>query len=157
MGFLDDPKGDQLREIAEAVARDNFLELFELKTRVQGKKLVVTVVIDKKSGPVSLDECAFVSRDLEKKLDELGWTESPYLLEVTSPGLDRPLRGPGDTHRFQGRLARVLLSEPLEGRMDFRGRLGETQEDRFELLGEAGGAVWLPFSLVKKANLEVEL
>jgi len=92
MGSLDETTVGQLRQVAEAVVRDNFLELFELKLRPQGKKLILTVVLDKKSGLVSLDECAAVSRDLEKRLDEMDLIGVPYLLEVSSPGLDRPLR-----------------------------------------------------------------
>ncbi len=156
MGIGDDPKLSQLREIAEAAARDNFLELFDLKTRAQGKKLVVTLVIDKKAGLVKLEECAAVSRDFEKRLDELNLIESSYLLEVSSPGLDRPLRNPEDFRRFKGRLANILLAEPLEGRTDFRGRLGEVQGDRVEFLAEGGKILWLSFSMMKRANLIVE-
>src|SRR5258708_977389 len=71
MSFLEEPKTNQLRQIAEAVVKDNFLELFDLVVRPQGKKLHLTVVLDKKSGVVTLDECTMVSRELEKRLDEL--------------------------------------------------------------------------------------
>ena len=154
---MDESNVNQLREITEAVVKDNFLELFELKSRPQGKKLVLTVVIDKKNGPVTLDDCTAVSRDLEKRLDEMDLIEASYLLEVASPGLDRPLRNLEDYRRFQGRLARLLLAEAQEGQMAFQGRLGEVKEDQVEILAEGGRVYWLPFSKVKKANLVVEL
>lgn len=157
MGFSDGPGVDQVRDIAEAVVKDNFLELFELRLRPQGKKLVLTVVLDKKSGPVTLEECTAVSRDLEKKLDEMDLIEASYLLEVTSPGLDRPLRNLADCERFKGRLAHIVMHEPVENQTDFRGRLGEVKDGQLELLAEGGKRVWLPFGGVKRANLVVEI
>jgi ribosome maturation factor RimP len=157
MGSFEGPKSDQVRELAEAVVKDNFLELFELKLRPQGKKLVLTVVLDKRSGPVTLEECSAVSRDLEKRLDELDLIEASYLLEVSSPGLDRPLRGLEDCQRFNGQLAHFVMNEPLGNQTDFRGRLGEVKDGQVELLAEGGKTVWLPFGGVKRASLVVEI
>ena len=133
MGHSDALWEPQARQIAESVVKDNFLELFDLSIRPQGKRLLLSLVIDKKSGPVSLDECTAVSRDMEKRLDELNLIEVPYLLEVSSPGLDRPLRGLEDCGRFKGSLAQFVFREPLEGLLTFRGRLGEVREGKVEL------------------------
>jgi ribosome maturation factor RimP len=156
MGFLDEPKTDQLRQIAEAVVKDNFLELFDLVVRPQGKKLHVTVVLDKKSGLVTLDECTMVSREFEKRLDELDLIGPAYLLEVSSPGMDRPLRNLNDCRRFQGKLAQFVFHQPVEGLSTFRGRLGEVKDDKVELT-EGSRTLWAPFGAVKRANLVVEL
>ncbi len=157
MGLLDEMKTTQLRSLAEAVVKDNFLELFDFKVRPQGKKLVLTVVLDKKSGPVSLDECTAVSRDLEKKLDELDLIETSYLLEVSSPGLDRPLRSVEDCERFKGRRAQMTLAEPLEGQLSLEGRLGEVKEGKVEITIGKERTLRVPFSMVKNAKLVVEL
>ncbi len=157
MGSFEGPKTSQIRDIAEAVVKDNFLELFDLRVRPQGKKLVLTVSLDKKAGPVTLEECTAVSRELEKRLDELDLIETSYLLEVSSPGLDRPLRHLEDCQRFAGQLAHFVLNEPLGSQTDFRGRLGEVKDGQVELLAEGGKTVWLPFGNVKRANLVVEL
>ncbi len=157
MGLLDETKTTQLRSLAEGVVKDNFLELFDFKVRPQGKKLVLTVVLDKKSGPVSLDECTAVSRDLEKKLDDLDLIETSYLLEVSSPGLDRPLRSLEDCERFKGRRAQMTLAEPLEGQVNLEGRLGEIQEGKVEIWTGKEKTLWVPFSMVKNAKLVVEL
>ena len=111
------------------------MELFDLWVRPQGKRLVLTLVLDKKTGPVTVEDCAAVSRDVEKRLDDLNLVEAPYLLEVTSPGLDRPLRNLEDCERFQGRLAQFVLNEPLEGQIAFRGRLGEVRDGEVEVTG----------------------
>ena len=71
MGLPDPVKMSQLRQVAEAVVKDNFLELFDLAARPQGGKTLLSVVLDKPSGRVGLQECEAVSRDLEKRLDEL--------------------------------------------------------------------------------------
>ncbi len=159
MGALDGTILGQVRQIAEAVVRDNFLELFDLTMKPQGGRLVLTVVLDKKSGSVGLGECSVVSRDLEKRLDELNLISAAYMLEVSSPGLDRPLRNLEDCLRFKGSLAQFVFQEALEGQMTFRGRLGEVREGKVELTPEGGRgpSLWAPFSIVKRANLVVEI
>ena len=157
MGLLDEAKSGQLRDLAEGAVKDNFLELFEFKIRPQGKKMVLTVVVDKKSGTVSLDECTAVSRDMEKKLDALDLIETSYLLEVSSPGLDRPLRSLEDCERFKGRKALMNLNEPLEGQVSLEGRLGEVNQGKVELRIGKERTLWVPFSMVKSARLVVEM
>ena len=158
MAGLDETLTGQVRQLAETSARDQFLELFDLKMAHQGGRLLVSVTLDKRNGSVGLDECTSVSRDLEKKLDELDLIQAPYLLEVSSPGLDRPLRGLEDCQRFTGRLAQVTFQEAVEGQMTFRGRLGEVREGKIELIPEGGRPpLWAPFSNVKRANLVVEI
>ncbi len=157
MGLPEEPRNAQLRDLAEAVVKDNFLELFDLRVRPQGKRLVLMVVLDKRSGPVTLEDCASVSRELEKRLDELDLIETAYVLEVSSPGLDRPLRSLEDCGRFKGRLAQFILREPLEGQVSFEGRLGETEGERVEVRIGKERILWVPFSTVKNAKLVVEL
>lgn len=157
MGPLDETKNTQLRDLAEGTAKDNFLELFDFKVRSQGKKLVLTVVLDKKSSPVSVDDCTAVSRDLEKRLDELDLIETSYLLEVTSPGLDRPLRNLEDCERFKGRKALMTLNEPLEGQVSLEGHLGEVIEGKVEMRIGKERTLWVPFTAVKAARLVVEI
>jgi len=157
MGQLDGPKVSQLQAIAEAVVKDNFLELFELKSRPQGGKLVVTVVIDKKSGPITVEDCSLVSRDLEKRLDELDLIETAYLLEVSSPGLDRPLRHLEDCERFKGRMAQFVFHELMEGQMTLQGKLGEVVEGKVEVKLDKNRNILVPFEAVKAARLVVEL
>lgn len=153
---LDDSALGLLRKLAEDSARDNFLELFDLAVRPQGKRLLVSVTLDKKAGAVSLDECTAVSRDLEKRLDDLDPIGMPYLLEVASPGLDRPLRGTEDYRRFKGNLAQAVLTEPWEGRSTVRGRLGDVTEGTVEFLEEGGERLRVPLGNVKRANLVIE-
>lgn len=157
MGPMDGPKVSQVREIAEAVVKDNFLELFELKSRPQGGKLVLTVVIDKKSGPITVEDCSLVSRDLEKRLDELDLIETAYLLEVSSPGLDRPLRNLEDCERFKGRTAQFVFHELVEGQMSLQGKLGEIADGKVEVKLDKNRNLLVSFEAVKTARLVVEI
>ncbi len=156
MSVINEPGRDQLRKLAEEVAKDHFLELFNLVVRPQGQRLIVTVVIDKKTGEITVDECARVSQDLEKRLDELDIIEPAYFLEVSSPGMDRALRHLDDCRRFQGRLAQFVFAEPMEGLTTFRGRLGEVKDESVEVT-EGKRTIWVPFKKVKRAHLVVEL
>jgi ribosome maturation factor RimP len=153
---MNEPKVDQLRQLAEAVVKDNFLELFDLVVRPQGKRLMVSVAIDKKIGTITVEECAKVSLELEKRLDELDVIGPSYLLEVSSPGMDRVLRHLEDCRRFQGRLAQFVFVEPVEGLTTFQGRLGEVKEETVEVM-EGKRTVWVPFKAVKRAHLVVEM
>lgn len=157
MGSLDETSVGQLRQVAEAVVRDNFLELFEIKLRPQGKRMILTVVLDKRSGLVSLDECAAVSLELEKRLDEMDLIGVPYLLEVSSPGLDRPLRTLEDCDRFAGRMAQFILREPVDGLVSFQARLTRTRGGEVEVMVGKDRTLWVPFDAVKSAKLVVEM
>jgi ribosome maturation factor RimP len=106
---------------------------------------------------VGLQECEAVSRDLEKRLDELDLMTGAYFLEVSSPGMDRPLRHRGDYGRFTGCLARFTLFEPLEGLVSFEGRLSGLEEDRVLVRIGKERTLWVSLALVKTARLVVEL
>jgi ribosome maturation factor RimP len=100
-----------------------------------------------------------VSHDLSALLDveeaRLGLPDVKYTLEVSSPGLDRPLRGEADYRRFEGRLAKIVSTEPIEGQSSFAGRLAGV-EDGAVLLQEGRRTHRVPLALVKRARLDVE-
>ncbi len=118
------------------------LELFDLQFRREAHGWVLRVVIDRPwdetagagveqtrvtDEPVGIDDCGRVSRDLDAILDVepelLGELDRAYTLEVSSPGLDRPLRGERDYRRFAGRLAKIVTVRPVDGQSHFAGRL----------------------------------
>jgi ribosome maturation factor RimP len=90
-------------------------------------------------------------------MDELNLIQSTYLLQVSSPGLDRPLRNLEDCQRFQGSLAQFVFKEPVQGQVTFRGRLGGVKDGQVELLPDQGQPIWAPFASVKRAHLVVEI
>jgi ribosome maturation factor RimP len=110
---------------------------------------------------VGIADCQRVSQDLSALLDveeddlEAAALGNAYTLEVSSPGLDRPLRNEADYRRFKGRLAKVVTSEPVNGQSAFAGRLAGV-EDGTVLLEEGRKVHRVPLARIKRARLEVE-
>ncbi|MGH7039591.1 MAG: ribosome maturation factor RimP [Stellaceae bacterium] len=101
---------------------------------------------------MSVEDCAEISRSLSALIDVADPIAGSYLLEISSPGIDRPLVRAEDYDRFVGFEARIELAEPLAGRRRFRGRLLGTRESDIRLLTEAG-EVCLPVAAVQRAKL----
>jgi ribosome maturation factor RimP len=123
---------------------------------------VLRVFIDKPEG-VTLADCEHVSRQISALLDVLDFGSNRYVLEVSSPGLDRQLYKPGDYDRFAGRLARVTFDDPATGKKKtvvarLRGLRRPEQGDPEVMLEDDSGEPWgLPLKNVKTARLEIEL
>ena len=154
---------ERIRESAGRVAAAHGLELFDLQLTRESQGWVVRVTIDR-PGPassaeesVSIEDCATVSRELSAILDVDDPLDRAYTLEVTSPGLDRPLRHEADFRRFVGRAASIVLAEPVDGQSYFSGRLGGVEQgDVVLLVGKRNRAHRLPLAAIKRARLEVE-
>ena len=101
---------------------------------------------------MSVADCAEISRSISALLDVADPIAGAYMLEVSSPGIDRPLVRPEDYDRFAGFEAKIELAQPLSGRKRFRGRLLGRAGDTVRLIGEAG-EVSLPFALITRAKL----
>jgi ribosome maturation factor RimP len=102
--------------------------------------------------PMSVDDCADISRSVSALLDVADPIAGAYTLEVSSPGIDRPLVRPEDYDRFAGCEAQVELAQPLDGRKRFRGRLlGRSGDD--VKLAAAGSELRLPYAAIAKAKL----
>jgi ribosome maturation factor RimP len=102
--------------------------------------------------PMSVEDCAEISRSLSALLDVADPIAGSYMLEVSSPGVDRPLVRAEDYNRFAGFDARIELAEPLAGRRRFRGRLLGTDANEVRLLTEAG-EIRLPLAAIGRAKL----
>ena len=159
----------RIRDAAARVAGTYGLEIFDVQLRRESIGNVLRVVIDRPDqgrvetpeDAVGIEDCQRVSQDLSALLDveeeELGEPAlaREYTLEVSSPGLDRPLRHEADYRRFAGRLAKVVTSEPLDGQSAFAGRLRGV-EDGHVVLEEGRRIHRVPLGHVKRAQLAVE-
>lgn len=158
---------DRLRQAAARVAGGQGLEIFDLQLRREATGWVLRVVIDRPDAspgapgqePVGIDDCQRVSHDLSALLDVEDHLTSGivggYTLEVSSPGLDRPLRGEADYRRFMGRLAKIVTDAPLGGQSHFAGRLTAIEGDDL-LLTEGRRVHRVPLARIKRARLDVE-
>ena len=124
---------DQIHAIAERVAASLGLEVVEIELRGGGKARMLRIFIDKPSG-VTHEDCATLSREVSTILDvEDAVPGGSYVLEVSSPGLDRRLVKPGDFERFQGSRIKLTTKEPVNGNRHFEGRLEHYESGRLTL------------------------
>jgi ribosome maturation factor RimP len=151
---------DRIREAAERVARSLGLEIVEVQWNF-GKNKLLRVFIDKPEG-ISHSDCQAVSEQLSVILDvEELVPGARYVLEVSSPGLDRKLLKVADYERFTGRLAKIWLTEPVSPWESGRpvnyleGRLQGYADGRVRV-DPGKGIIEVPFELIRKANLVVE-
>lgn len=130
------------------------LELVEVQFRREGHGWVLRVFIDSEDG-ITVDHCADVSREVSAYLDVEELVDHQYNLEVSSPGLERPLKTVSDFERFNGKKARVKLHEPIEGQKMQVGVILQVIEDEIELELEDGKKVRFSFDDINKARLSL--
>ena len=172
---------DRIRDAAERAARSANVEIVDVEWKV-GKQRFLRVYIDRIPKPtaamsdaagemgatevvhdpypkISHSDCERVSKQLSVILDVEELIPGPgYLLEVSSPGLDRALKKPSDFERFAGRLAKISTSEPVGEAKFFEGRLAGFADGkvRMDLKGKEARTVEVPLEAIRKANLVVE-
>jgi ribosome maturation factor RimP len=153
---------DHIKAIAERVTASHGLEVWDIQSRREASGHVVRIVIDR-PGPaatpeesVSIEDCEQVNREISTILDVEDPLPFAYTLEVSSPGLDRPLRGPDDYRRFVGRLSKVVVREAVDNQKAFEGRLRGVDGDDVLLEAPNGRLHRLPLRLITRARLEVE-
>jgi ribosome maturation factor RimP len=123
---------ERVRAIVERVTASSCLELVDVEFRGGGKSRMLRITIDKPSG-VTHEDCANVSREVSTILDVEDAVPGSYLLEVSSPGLDRNLSRPAEFERFVGSLIRLTTREPINGSRHLEGRLESVHEGRIRL------------------------
>ena len=152
----------RVRELAERVASSYGLEIFDVELKREGGQQVLRVIVDR-PGPaakpeesVSIDDCARVAEDLGTLLDVEDVIPTEYTFEVSSPGLDRPLRTADDYRRFAGRWAKIVTSEPVQRQTAFAGRVKGIEGEDVLFESEGKKLMKLPLRLITRARLEVE-
>ena len=145
---------EKIREAAERVARSEGLEIVDVEWKI-GKQRFLRISIDKQGG-VNHHDCETMSHQLGTLLDVEDLVPGPaYILEVSSPGMDRKLTKAADYERFSGRLARISLIEPVENLKYFEGRLAGYLDGMVQIEVE-GRKLALPLAGIRKAQLVVE-
>ena len=146
---------ERIREAAERAARTAGVEVVDVEWKI-GKQRFLRVYIDKPEG-VNHRDCEAVSEQLGVPLDVEDLVPGPrYILEVSSPGLDRKLTKASEFERFTGRLAKISTMQPVENATFFEGRLAGYSDGRVKI-DVKGKIVELPLSDIRRANLVVEL
>jgi ribosome maturation factor RimP len=129
-------------------------DLVEVEYRREARGWVLRLYVDKEGG-ITLDDCAQISREIGRNLDVEDFITTPYILEVSSPGLTRSLKTEKDFMKYRDCLVKVRTNQPVENRRQFTGRLRGVAEEGIQI--EADGKVFLvPLSFIAKANLDIE-
>lgn len=150
---------DLVWELTEPVVESEGMELVQVECLRMKSRWLVRIFIDKEGG-VTLDDCAEISHQVGDLLDVHNIPVGPYTLEVSSPGLDRPLVREKDFIAFKGRAVRIRTKGDIEGRKNFKGVLLDyiDREGNKEIVVDVDGKHFrIPRSLILKANLEYEL
>lgn len=145
---------DMLTQLLEPVVTGLGYELVGLEYHPNRKRGLLRIYIDHPAG-IGVNDCAQVSHQVSGVLDVEDPLTGEYNLEVSSPGLDRPIFKSGDYDRFIGEQVRVRLDGTLDGRRKFRGRLLGLEGESV-VIEEGDGAVRVPLDLVYKAFVELE-
>ena len=141
----------KLNEIIQPLVEELGYEFVGIEYNSNPKHSVLRIYIDQEAG-VGVEDCATVSRETAALLDVKDPIKSQYNLEVSSPGLDRPLFTPAHYQEFSGQLAQVNLYGPLEGRRKFQGPIVGVSEEGV-IINQDGTEVTLDFDNIAKARL----
>ena len=152
---------ESVKTLVTPIIESRRLELVDVEFKREGPNTYLRIFIDKPDG-VTLDDCQSISQECELVLDVENIIQTQYILEVSSPGLDRPLKKREDYQRFQGRLVKLKTYRPLDGQKKFLGYLQEISEERQDapsivtLMTKDGKEYHIPYDMIGSARLEVE-
>jgi len=142
---------EELRNIFQEFLGAKDLDLVELIYRYEGRDLFLRILVDKPEGGITLGECANLNKEISMILDEKDILQQRYILEVSSPGLDRPLRTKNDFLRCMKRPVKFFLKEPIHGQWEREGVITKVGDDSVSIDTD-DEVVEIPLSRVAKAR-----
>ena len=142
----------QLKDLFAGCLNFKSLELIDLIYRVQGNRLMLTVLADKTAGNITLGECALLCRELKALLEEKNIIECDYFLEVASPGLDRPLKTKHDFQRCLNKEVVFFLNDLVNGKCQWQGLICNVDE-AVVAIQAPGELLEIPLTKINKAKL----
>ncbi len=145
----------EVSRIAESLLPEFGMEMVDVEFRFERGRWTLRVFIDKEGG-VTLEDCATVSRDLGDVVEGENIIDRPYVLEVSSPGFDRPLRKEQDFIRSIGRLITIEMARPVNKRRNFTGRLAYVKDGTVRILVDDADLFELPIDGIKRARIKYE-
>ena len=140
-------------QLAMPIIEENGFEFVDAEFVKEGPNKYLRVYVDKEGG-ITIDDCEIVSRYLDERLED-DITDEPYILEVSSPGIDRVLKREHEYTKYKGRLVDVKLYKAVDGSKEFRGSLTGLIEDNVVILQEDGTELSFPIKEVASTRLAV--
>ncbi|SHE84318.1 ribosome maturation factor RimP [Caldanaerobius fijiensis DSM 17918] len=142
-------------DLLEPYIEDKDIEVVDIEYVKEGKDWYLRVYIDKPEG-ISIEDCEDLSRYLSDRLDEVDPIKHKYILEVSSPGIERPLKKPKDYERFKGEKIYVKLYQPVDGRKEFVGLLKDYRDGNVYIEIVQGEIMAIPLEKISLARLHFE-
>jgi len=141
---------ERARELIVNLLEAKKVDLVQLTYRREGGRMVLRLLVDKEGG-ITLDECSSLNEEIGRILDEENLINERYILEVSSPGLDRPLKTKRDFERVMGQRIRVHTYEPVGETRDHKGEVDSVDEENVTVSG-----IKIPLAKISKARLEIK-
>jgi ribosome maturation factor RimP len=145
---------ERLRAMIHPIVLNEGMEVVDIEYRRESGGWILRLILDKEGG-VTLDDCTRVSQEVGRSLDVEDILQTSYTLEVSSPGLTRPLKTEKDFMKYLHRLVKVKTVDPIQNRRQFKGKLLGVSENEVEIEVERE-IFQIPLSNVAKANLEID-
>ena len=145
-----------VKNLAERILVSEGMELVDLEFRQEGRKWILRLFIDREGG-VTLDDCANISRQLSIALDVEDFIDRQYLLEVSSPGINRPLTKDADFNKYSGKKVRIKTLEPIAGQRNFAGILSDFKNGIVTLVTEEKDTCKIDRKNIIKARLDIDI
>ncbi|MCX5693493.1 MAG: ribosome maturation factor RimP [Candidatus Omnitrophica bacterium] len=147
---------DKIKEIIEPILQGEQVELVEIIFRKEAGRQVLRLLVDKDDG-IQLSDCIELNEKISWVLDAADIIQESYVIEVDSPGIDRPFKTKRDYERAMGRLVRVTLNEKILDKKEYIARLGEVSDAGVKIDVKKKGIIEIPFEKIVRAREEVEL
>ncbi len=146
----------RIKEIAVKAAADNGVEFVHLEIGGTKRNQVVRIFADKEGG-ITIEDCSNVSRSVEAVMDADDFMPGTYVLEVSSPGLDRELYSLADFEKFAGSLAKIKMASAFDGPKALNGKILRVDGDEILFEDRSAGEISFPYASVAKANLKIDI
>lgn len=144
---------DTVSSLAEPLVKAEGLSLVDVDYQKEGSDWFLRVFIENIEGELTLADCENVSKLLSDELDRKQPIEKHYILEVSSPGIERPLNKKEDYVRFKGELIEINTYGPIDGKKEFRGKLNDFKDNKVIIDDAKEGVIEIPFNKIAHANL----
>ncbi len=146
---------DIKRQVLPLLAKES-VELVELLIRRGRSRLILRFLVTKPGG-ITLDECAQLNREIGRTIDRENMIQGTYVMEVSSPGVDRPMKSTRDFQRSLGEPVRIVLHESLNGENVWKGLLKEVDQEDVIIQTQKEQRLCIPRKNIARANVEVQL
>lgn len=149
------PMIDKIKEVIEPVIHEEKAELVEIIFRKEGGRQVLKLLVDKDNG-IQMADCVSLNEKIGQALDQADIIQESYVIEVDSPGIDRPFKTKRDYERALGRLVRVTLVERISDKKEYIARLEEVSDAGVKIDVKKKGIIEIPFEKIVRAREEIE-